>query len=109
MVSEVNLDMGFVKVASVTEVGLGRMKGVEADVKPILIVNIGGKYYAIGNVCTHLGCMLSDGMLKGDIVQCACHGSRFDVKTGKVVGGLATKAEPVYGVKTEAGQILVSV
>jgi nitrite reductase/ring-hydroxylating ferredoxin subunit len=101
--------MGFVKVASVTEVGLGKMKGVKADGKPVLLADVGGKYYAVGNVCTHLGCMLSDGMLEGGIIQCACHGSRFDVKTGRVVGGPATKSEPVYEVKVEADQILVSV
>jgi len=103
------VSLGFVKVASTKDLASGKMKGVEADGKPILLVNVAGKYYAIGNVCTHMGCMLSDGTLKGDIVQCVCHGSQFDVKTGKVVVGPANKPEPAYQVKVEGDQILVNV
>jgi len=98
-----------VKVASTKELGPGRMKGVEAGGKPMLLVNLEGKYYAIGNICTHMGCMLSDGVLKGEIVTCPCHGSRFNVKTGSVVGGPAQKPEPAFSVKVERDQVLVNV
>jgi len=101
--------MGFVKVASPKELGSNQMRGVEAGGKEILIVNLDGKYFAIGNVCTHMGCMLSDGALKGENVQCPCHGSTFDVKTGKVVKGPAEKPEPAFEVKVEGNQILVNV
>lgn len=103
------MKMGFIKVASAKELGTGEIIGVEAGGKPILVVNLNGKYYAIGNVCTHMGCMLSDGALKGENVQCPCHGSVFDVKTGTVVHGPAQKPEPVFQVKVEGDQILVNV
>lgn len=103
------MKMGFVKVASAKELGAGKIIGVEAGGKPILVVNLNGKHYAIGNVCTHMGCMLSDGALKGENVQCPCHGSVFDVKTGTVVHGPAQKPEPVFQVKVEGDQILVNV
>jgi len=99
--------MGFVKAASANELKPGKMKDVEAGGKSVLLVNLDGKYYTIGNVCTHRGCMLSDGVLKGDTVQCPCHGSVFNVKTGNVVQGPATEPEPAYQVKVESGQILV--
>lgn len=101
--------MGFVKVTSIKELGSGKMVGVEAGDKPVLVVNLDGTYYAIGNVCTHMGCMLSDGVLKGEIVTCPCHGSRFNVETGGVVGGPAKKPEPTFQVKTEGDQVLVNV
>jgi len=101
--------MGVVKVASTKELAPSKMIGVEAGGKKILVANLEGKYYAIGNRCTHMGCMLSDGVLKGGIVQCPCHGSRFDVKTGSVVGGPAKKPEPAFQVKVEGDQILVNV
>jgi len=101
--------MGFVKVTSIKELGSGKMVGVEAGGKPVLVVNLDGTYYAIGNVCTHMGCMLSDGVLKGEIVTCPCHGSRFNVETGGVVGGPAKKPEPTFQVKTEGDQVLVNV
>jgi len=103
------MGMGFVKVTSTKELASGDMIGVEADSKQILIVNLKGKYYAIGNVCTHMGCMLSDGELKGENVQCICHGSTFDVKTGRVVKGPAEKPETTFQVKVQEDQILVNV
>jgi len=101
--------MGFFKVASTKDLSPGKMKDVEAGGKRVLLVNLTEKHYAIGNVCTHMGCLLSDGMLKGENVQCVCHGSVFDIKTGKVVSGPAKKPEPVYQVKVEGDQILVNV
>lgn len=101
--------MGFVKVALTGEVGTDEMRGVDVGGKPILIVNLNGKYYAIGNVCTHMGCMLSDGVLDGENVKCSCHGSVFNVKTGKVVNRPAEKPEPAFQVKVEGDQILVSI
>jgi nitrite reductase/ring-hydroxylating ferredoxin subunit len=83
------------------------MKGVNANGISVLLVNLGGKYYAMGNTCTHMACKLSNGSLKGDIVQCSCHGSRFDVKTGKAVGGPAFKSEPTYQIKVEGEQIQI--
>lgn len=51
----------FEKVASVNNLKLGNMMKVEIASKEICISNIDGKYYAIGNRCTHMGCLLSDG------------------------------------------------
>jgi len=101
--------MGFVKVASTKELGFGKMLSVKAGGKEVLVVNLEGKYYAIGNVCTHMGCMLSDGVLKAENVKCPCHASVFNVKTGKVVNGPAEKPESAFQVKVEGNQILVNI
>ena len=99
--------MSFVKVGSTGDLKSSAMKGIEVNGKPILLANLADKYYAIGNICTHRGCKLSNGALNGDVVQCGCHGSRFDVKTGKVVGGPAARPEPSYEVQVKDDQILV--
>ena len=101
--------MGFVKVASKKDLKLGEMIDAGAGGKEICIANIGGKYYAIGNRCTHMGCLLSDGTLRGENVTCPCHGSVFNVLTGAVVRGPAEKSEPVYEVKVEEDQVLLDV
>jgi 3-phenylpropionate/trans-cinnamate dioxygenase ferredoxin subunit len=75
--------MGFVKVASKEEVPAGKMKLVEANGTPMLLANIAGEYYAIGNKCTHRGCKLSSGNIDGGIVKCPCHGSKFNVRLEK--------------------------
>jgi nitrite reductase/ring-hydroxylating ferredoxin subunit len=106
---EVILRMGFVIAASTKDLELGNMMGVEVGDKEVFLANVGGTYYAIGNRCTHMACMLSDGTLRGENVTCSCHGSIFEVKTGNVVKGPARKPEPVFRVKVEGDQILVDV
>ena len=101
--------MGFVKVLQENNLGLNEIKGVQADGKNVLVANINGKYFAIGNVCTHMGCRLSSGKLIGENVECPCHGSTYNVKSGSTVKGPAKEPEPVYQVKVEIGQILVNV
>jgi len=71
-------------------------------------VNLDGSFYAIGNKCTHMGCALSNGTLKGDTVQCACHGSVFNVKTGGVIRGRVKKPEPKYELQISGDQILIN-
>jgi nitrite reductase/ring-hydroxylating ferredoxin subunit len=101
--------MAFVKVASVKDLEAGRMIGVEAGGKEVAVINLEGNYYAIGNRCTHMSCMLSDGTFKGGNITCTCHGSIFDAKTGSVVKGPAKKPEPAYQTRIEGEQILVNV
>jgi nitrite reductase/ring-hydroxylating ferredoxin subunit len=101
--------MTFVKVALVKDLEPGRMIGVKGSDKEIVVVNLEGKFYAIGNRCTHMSCMLSDGTLKGGNVTCPCHGSIFDVTTGSVMKGPAKKSEPAYQTRIEGEQILVDV
>ena len=97
----------FVRVASTNEIPEGKMRKVAVGSQQVLVVNVKGKYYAIGNVCTHIGGPLDRGVLEGQEAQCPLHGSRFDVTTGQVKRGPATRPEPVYDVKVESGNILV--
>ena len=53
----------FVKVADTNDIPPSQMKEVEVDGQNISIVNVKGKYYAIGNICTHEGGPLADGTL----------------------------------------------
>jgi nitrite reductase/ring-hydroxylating ferredoxin subunit len=64
------------------------MKEVQIDGEDVCIVNVEGKYYAIGNVCTHDGGPLADGSLENYQVECPWHGS---VRTGEVTNPPATR------------------
>ncbi len=97
----------FVKVASTSEISDGGMKKVLVGGQQVLVANVKGKYYAIGNVCTHVGGPLDRGVLDDNVVQCPLHGSRFDVTTGQVKRGPAARPEPVFDIKVEGGNILV--
>ena len=88
--------MSKVQAGFTKDVAPGTMKGFKAGDKGILISNIDGKFYAIGDKCTHRGCSLSKGRIEGEVVTCPCHGSRFNVKTGANVKGPAGVPEPAY-------------
>jgi 3-phenylpropionate/trans-cinnamate dioxygenase ferredoxin subunit len=82
---------------------------VEIGELPIVVFNIAGKYYAIGDVCTHDNGPLGDGMLEDYHVVCPRHGGEFDVRSGKAVMMPAVVDIPAYPVKVMEGQILVGI
>ncbi|HYA82026.1 MAG TPA: Rieske (2Fe-2S) protein [Candidatus Bathyarchaeia archaeon] len=53
--------------------------------KDILVANIGGKYYAVSNICTHEDARLHEGRLTGKELICPWHGAKWDVTTGKLI------------------------
>jgi nitrite reductase/ring-hydroxylating ferredoxin subunit len=83
-------------------VGIGRSKG-----RRITLANVAGTIFAIDDTCTHRGCSLGDGKLDGSTVQCACHGSRFDVTSGAVVRGPAEDPLRSYPVHVVSGEVQV--
>jgi ferredoxin-NADP reductase/nitrite reductase/ring-hydroxylating ferredoxin subunit len=98
---------GFVKVADTNDIQPLHMKEVQVDGESICIVNVEGKYYAIGNICTHEGGPLADGTLEGYEVECPWHGSKFDVRTGEVKEPPASEPESVYQIKVDGNKILL--
>src|SRR5579864_5845605 len=98
---------GFEKVAEISEVPQGTTKIVKVGQTEIFVANVEGSFYALPNKCTHLGGPLGRGKLTGSIIQCPWHGSKFDVKTGAVVGGPAQSPEPTYEVRVEGSSIFV--
>lgn len=98
----------FVKAALVKDLEPGRMVAVEVGGREIVAANVDGKYYAIGNRCTHVSRLLSDGSFKDGNVTCPCHMSVSDVRTGSVLKGPAKKSESVYQPRVEGEQLMVS-
>ena len=101
------LSEDFVKIADTKDIQPSHMKEVQVEGENICIVNVEGKYYAIGNICTHEGGPLADGTLEGYEVECPWHGSKFDVRTGEVTNPPASEPEPAYEVKVDGNSILI--
>lgn len=97
----------FVKVATLRDVPVGLVKQLKVGDKNVVLCNVAGKIYAIDAVCTHAKCSLGAGILIDDEIECYCHGSRFDVKTGKVKTLPAVVPVATYEVKVEGEDILV--
>lgn len=73
------------RIAAAKDLRPGEMKEADWGEKKVLLLRTEEGYFALGRRCTHLGCSLVKGTLKGGILTCPCHHSRFDVKTGEVV------------------------
>ena len=75
----------------------------------ISVARVEDSLYAFDDICTCAdeGCPLSGGLLTGTTILCQCHGSRFDIATGAVVDGPATRALGVYEVQEADGEIQV--
>lgn len=101
------MEEDFLKVAGTKDIQYSQMKVVDVNGERICVANVEGKYYAIGNVCTHMGGPLAEGKLEGFEVECPWHGSKFDIRTGKVVRPPAIRPEPTYEVKVENNNILI--
>ncbi len=68
-----------------------------------------GTFHATAGLCTHEGVHLADGIVIGDIIECAMHNGRFNIRTGKAMGAPACIDLERYDVKVEGGRVLIKV
>jgi 3-phenylpropionate/trans-cinnamate dioxygenase ferredoxin subunit len=75
----------------------------------ISVARVDNRLYAFDDLCTctHEPCPLSGGLLTGTMIMCQCHGSRFDITTGAVINGPATKALDVYEAREVEGRVRI--
>lgn len=97
-----------VKIATVGELAPGQYKSIELGDERIALFNIDGRFYAIKDMCTHDGGILTGGTLKGYIIECPRHGAQFDVRTGAVVRMPAYVGVKTYSVSVEGNNIFVT-
>ncbi|MFJ3819606.1 non-heme iron oxygenase ferredoxin subunit [Streptomyces nodosus] len=99
----------FERVCGLSELAEGTPKRVELDGTPISVVKTEGEVFAIYDICSHANVSLSEGEVDDCQIECWLHGSSFDLRTGKPSGLPATRPVPVYPVKIEGDDVLVSV
>ena len=71
------------QVAQVADLGDGQGKVVDVAGRSLAVFNVGGRFYAIDNLCPHRGGPLGEGDVEGAIVVCPWHGWRWDVTSGR--------------------------
>lgn len=91
------------------ELADGSMLGIEINGEYILLARVNGEIHAVNDICSHFHTHLSNGELLADRcqVQCPLHDSCFDLRTGEPEDPPAEDPIEVYGVRVEAGMILV--
>ncbi|MHB1140321.1 MAG: non-heme iron oxygenase ferredoxin subunit [Sulfuricaulis sp.] len=98
---------GFIKIGKVDELRPGSMKRVDIDGRRMLLANVNGRFCATDDTCTHEDASLSTGSLRGELVKCPLHGSRFNVCTGEALEEPAEQDLKTYPVRVEGDNILV--
>lgn len=97
----------FIAVARVEELPPGTRLHFAFDEETVIVLNVGGEFFAIADLCTHDGGPLEDGGVCDHQIECPRHGARFDIRTGRVTRLPATDAIPTYRVKIEEGLVYV--
>ncbi|MGW5336068.1 non-heme iron oxygenase ferredoxin subunit [Streptomyces bauhiniae] len=98
----------FQRACGLSELSEDTPKRVELDGTPVSVVKTEGEVYAIHDICSHANVSLSEGEVEDGQIECWLHGSCFDLRSGKPSGPPATRPVPVYPVKIEGDDVLVS-
>lgn len=94
-------------VGSVDEIPPGRYKTIDINDVLVAVFNIDGTLYAIEDVCTHDGGVLTGGELKGCVISCPRHGAQFDVRNGEVLSAPAYEPITSFPVRVVDGMVQV--
>lgn len=101
--------MSWEKVAELDELEVGRPALAELE-QPICVVRIDRDVvYAVHNVCSHEYYELHEGYVDDRDIECALHGSMFDLQTGEPDSLPATRPIPTYAIKISGGAVWVDV
>ncbi|MFI6603044.1 Rieske (2Fe-2S) protein [Nonomuraea sp. NPDC050536] len=100
--------MTYEKVCTVADIPELGVIAVEVGETPVALVRRGDEVFALHDVCSHAEVRLSEGEVYDDTLECWLHGSCFDIRSGKPTGPPATKPVPVYSVKIDGDDVLVS-
>ena len=103
--------MSDVRVCSVADVAPGAKACFVADGAKVCVVHLDGDWYAIDDTCSHEDYSLSEGDLWPDEreIECWKHGSTFSLLTGEPQSLPATRAVPVYPVRVDGDDVIVTV
>jgi 3-phenylpropionate/trans-cinnamate dioxygenase ferredoxin subunit len=93
----------YIEIAPSDQLPEGERIFLEVAGKSIVIFNLAGKLFAIGDVCTHDNGPVGDGEIEETEIICPRHGGRFDIRTGKATSLPPVVDIPSYPVRIVAG------
>ncbi len=101
--------LDFIEIAPASELPSGERLFVDIADKPVVIFNIAGQLFAIGDVCSHDDGPLGDGTIEGNNIVCPRHGAEFDLRNGKAMQMPAVIDIPAYPVRIVDGNIQIGI
>jgi 3-phenylpropionate/trans-cinnamate dioxygenase ferredoxin subunit len=97
----------FVRVCKVDDVDDPGRTVFEVEDRVVALFHVGGRFYAIDDVCTHDGGPLGEGELVDHTVACPRHGAKFDIRDGRALTMPATRPTASHEVKVEGDDVFV--
>ena len=97
----------FVEIAPASELPNGERLYVEVEGKSIVIFNLAGQLFAIGDICSHDNGPVGEGDIEGFNIVCPRHGGEFDIRTGKAVQLPVVEDIPAYPVQVRDANIYI--
>jgi len=104
--------MALTKIATTDQVPEGEARRFKYDSTEVAVANLGGgEFRALDAICSHALSYLDEGEVDPDMetLECAKHGSTFDLNTGRPRTLPATQPVRAYEVKVEGDDILIEV
>ncbi|MDE1823016.1 MAG: non-heme iron oxygenase ferredoxin subunit [Candidatus Micrarchaeota archaeon] len=96
-------------VGKVSDFGEGAGRMVSVDGKAIAVFKIGGKLFAIDELCPHAHGPLHEGAVENYIVECPWHGSQFDIRSGRLARGPSTSGVNTYRIYVKGEEVFVDI
>jgi 3-phenylpropionate/trans-cinnamate dioxygenase ferredoxin subunit len=94
-------------VAQSGDIEEGGLRHVDIRGEPVVVARRGGDLFAFEGYCTHEECPLWEGEFVEHRIECYCHGSFFDIRTGEALVGPAVVSLETYPVREQDGEIQV--
>jgi 3-phenylpropionate/trans-cinnamate dioxygenase ferredoxin subunit len=99
----------FFDIVPVDQISSGERLFVELDGNSIVLFNLVGKLFAIGDICSHDKGPVGDGEIDGIEIICPRHGARFDISSGKATALPAMEEIPTYPVRVLEGMVQIGI
>jgi 3-phenylpropionate/trans-cinnamate dioxygenase ferredoxin subunit len=99
-----------VRVCATKDVPAPSSRRFDVDGHRLCVVHLDDDWYAISDTCSHANFSLSEGDLwvEEREIECPKHGSTFDLRTGEPQALPATKPVPVYDVRVDGDDVVVT-
>lgn len=92
-------------LAKTTDIPKGGGK-IFADQGVVVTQPEAGDFKAFSSKCTHQGCTVSS--VSNGTINCPCHGSKFNLRTGSVTAGPAPRPLPAKAITVEGDSITLT-
>ena len=99
---------GPVPVCKTSDVPSNSVKFFAVGGRNLAVYNLDGTFYATDDECTHGAASLSEGILDGDVIECALHFGAFHIPTGKPVAPPCSVPLRTYKIAVIEDSVLVN-